>query len=197
MAEAVVLITGAPADIDRQLIAHIAPLPGQSVAPETLRDFLAAQLPAHMVPTLWQLHTTLPRMPNGKVDRPTLNAFAGVEHRRHVAPETETEQRVIAIWEEFLDQSGIGAEDDFFALGGHSLLAMRLLARLQQEFTVQLTLGQMFNALTPRKQAALLDEAVGQVPDAPQSSDPTEGLSDAEVDALLAQMAPNTTEEQA
>ncbi|QCO55739.1 amino acid adenylation domain-containing protein [Pseudorhodobacter turbinis] len=197
VAEAAVLITGEPADIDRQLIGHIAPVPGQSIAPETLRDFLAAQLPAHMVPTLWQVHDTLPRMPNGKVDRPALNAFAGGEHRPHVAPETETERRVIAIWHAFLDQPEIGAEDDFFALGGHSLLAMRLLARLQQDFTVHLTLGQMFNALTPRKQAALLDATIGQSPDAPQASDPTAGLSDAEVDALLAQMAPNTTKEQA
>ncbi|MFV0473816.1 MAG: non-ribosomal peptide synthetase [Pikeienuella sp.] len=186
IAEAVALATGAPGDTDRQLAAYVAPRPGETAEPEALRAHLAALLPAHMVPSRWLIMPDLPRMPNGKIDRRALPPIAAEEAAPATPPASETERRVIALWSAALGREDIGAEDDFFALGGHSLMAMRLLARLREEFGVTLALGQLFDALTPRRQAALIDEAAG-VAEAP--ADATAGLSDAEVDALLAQMA--------
>ncbi|MDO5611878.1 MAG: amino acid adenylation domain-containing protein [Paracoccus sp. (in: a-proteobacteria)] len=184
VAEAIVLATGEPGDSDRQLVAHVAPPPGMIVTAEILRAHLAGLLPAHLVPQRWNVMDVLPRMPNGKIDRRAL-AQITVETAPAEPPANDTEARIIAIWCDMLDRKGIGATDDFFALGGHSLLAMRLLIRLKDEFAVDLPLGALFQALTPRSQAALILSASTA---APQDQDPTAGLSDAEVEALLAQM---------
>lgn len=186
VAEAVVLATGEAADQGRQLAAFIGTAPSQTVGKEALRDWLSARLPAHMVPQLWQVMDDLPRMPNGKVDRQALV----LPDRADTAAEpaaTETEAQVVAIWAELLGRNHIGATEDFFRAGGHSLLAMRLVVRLQDAFAVDLALGEMFEALTPRAQAALID-ARHTPTDVIAEVDPTAGLSDAEVDAMLAQM---------
>lgn len=195
IAEAIVLATGEAGKSDRQLVAHLTSPPGRRADAETLRAHLARRLPAHMVPQLWNIMTDLPRMPNGKIDRRTLMAIElSRSETGPVPPANETEARVIALWQELLNQDGIGAEDDFFTRGGHSLLAMRLVIRLNEEFSTSLPLGALFNALTPRRQAALIaqDRAETVAPDG--EDDPTAGLSDAEVAVLLAQMTGDTPE---
>ena len=46
--------------------------------------------------------------------------------------------RVMELWSELLNSSEVNANSDFFELGGHSLLAMRLIARINSEFSVSL-----------------------------------------------------------
>ncbi|RKS76989.1 amino acid adenylation domain-containing protein [Actinomadura pelletieri DSM 43383] len=58
----------------------------------------------------------------------------------YVAPRDETEERVVALWQEFLGRGPIGVHDDFFELGGHSLAAARLAARLRDELGVPVAL---------------------------------------------------------
>jgi len=191
VAEAVVLATGAGGDVDRQLVAYVAPLPGGAVDIGALRAHLAGLLPAYMVPARWQALASLPRMPNGKADRRALAALDIPALPAPTPPADETERRVLALWQEMLGRDDIGVEDDFFARGGHSLLAMRLVIRLQEAFGVDLSLARLFHALTPRQQAALVLEAGGEDV---ETADVTAGLSDAEVDALLAQMTNDTAE---
>ena len=198
VAEAVVLATGEAGEADRQLVAHLAPPPGLTITAEALRAHLAATLPAHMVPHGWNIMDVLPRMPNGKIDRRALAALAATAAGTGpVPPANDAEARIVALWRDLLEQDGIGAEDDFFARGGHSLLAMRLVIRLKEEFGVDLPLGALFDALTPRRQADLIltelarDTASDSADDA---ADPTAGLSDAEVEALLAEMTQPTEE---
>lgn len=181
IAEAVVLPWGDPADPARQLVAYVG---SRQSGVDAWRGWLAARVPAHLVPALWHVMETLPRMPNGKIDRRALPDPVPIAAPT-VAPETETEAAVIALWTALLGRDGIGVEDDFFAAGGHSLMAMKLTARLNDHFDVDLPMGALFDALTPRQQAALIDAVQ---PTAAAQADPTAGLSDAEVDALLAQM---------
>lgn len=49
------------------------------------------------------------------------------------------EERLAAIWKEFLGVSHINRRDNFFDLGGHSLLAMRLITRVNKDFGVRLS----------------------------------------------------------
>ncbi len=62
-------------------------------------------------------------------------------------PET---QAVIDIWKELLGADWIGAEDNFFELGGHSLLGTMVLARIREQFDIELSIRAIFEAPTPR-----------------------------------------------
>jgi acyl carrier protein len=58
------------------------------------------------------------------------------------------ERRVTAIWREVLGGENISGSDDFFALGGDSLIGTELVARLSNEFGVDLPLSQLAEAPT-------------------------------------------------
>jgi acyl carrier protein len=73
-----------------------------------------------------------------------------------VAPQTELEQRIAAIWrEEFLCER-VGTEDNFFDLGGHSLLMVRVHQRLQEALAIELPIVKLFQYPTIRALALYL-----------------------------------------
>jgi SagB-type dehydrogenase family enzyme len=125
---------------------------------EKLSGFLAERLPAHMVPRDILLLHKMPLTANGKIDRNALPQ-PGIRRRAPIAPANATETKVLELWRELLDAPELGVEDQFFEAGGNSLTAMRLLTRLQHEFSVELSIAQLFGALTPRAQAALVAAA--------------------------------------
>lgn len=55
-----------------------------------------------------------------------------------------------------MNRPGIGIYDNFFELGGHSLLAARILSRVRESFSAELTLKQMLAAPTIAELGALL-----------------------------------------
>ncbi len=57
----------------------------------------------------------------------------------YVAPRNELEEKVVQIWQEFLNIEQIGIHDNFFDLGGDSLLAIQLIPKLQKEFHISLS----------------------------------------------------------
>src|SRR5690606_39799241 len=63
-----------------------------------------------------------------------------------LAPESDVERRVAALFGEVLGAERVGLDDDFFDRGGHSLLATQLVARIRAEFDVQLPLRALFEA---------------------------------------------------
>ncbi len=65
-----------------------------------------------------------------------------------VAPRNDDEAKLVAIWTGLLGIQEIGVDDDFFELGGHSLLGTRVLARIQEEFSLKLPLQTIFEAPT-------------------------------------------------
>jgi acyl carrier protein len=52
------------------------------------------------------------------------------------AAATETEKKVIALWEDTFGISGIGLDEDFFEIGGNSLVAVQLAVRIRETFGV-------------------------------------------------------------
>jgi amino acid adenylation domain-containing protein len=130
---------------------------GQTADSGALRAFLAARLPQFMIPTRFVDLESLPRLPNGKVDR---RALAALERRpaAHAAsaPRDDTERRLAAIWEELLGTAPIGIDDHFFELGGHSLLAARAAARIEDAFGRRVPLATLFEAPTIAQLAPLI-----------------------------------------
>jgi len=127
-----------------------------------LRDFLRERLPAYMVPGLFIPLAELPLTPSGKIDRRALPA-PGADRPRidsdYVAPGTDTERKLAALWEEILRLPRVGVRDHFFELGGHSLLLVRAHARLKALFGVDLPIVELFQHPTIESLARRLDAA--------------------------------------
>ncbi|PPS41251.1 type I polyketide synthase [Chroococcidiopsis sp. TS-821] len=58
----------------------------------------------------------------------------------YIAPSNEIEQQIAALWQEQLGIERVGVNDNFFELGGHSLLAVRIVSRLRELYSVDLSL---------------------------------------------------------
>ncbi|MFJ4184898.1 amino acid adenylation domain-containing protein [Kitasatospora sp. NPDC089509] len=120
-----------------RLTAHLTAVPGAAPAPGELRDFLAGRLPEHMVPAALVVLDAFPLTANGKIDRAALPApgpEAAAGEAAWVAPRTEAEQLLAAVWSDVLGVSGVGAHDNFFHLGGDSLTAVRVVGRVADVF---------------------------------------------------------------
>jgi acyl transferase domain-containing protein len=61
-------------------------------------------------------------------------------------PADEVELGLARIWQELLGIEQVGRLDDFFELGGHSLLAVQVVSRVEQAFSVQISLRNIFEA---------------------------------------------------
>ncbi|MDB4867900.1 MAG: lchAA, partial [Cohnella sp.] len=145
--EAVVLAMDASSG-ETQLVAYVVadmPLTGGM-----LRDFAGKELPGYMVPSAFIQLEELPLTGNGKVDRRALPK-PDVRHRSeaaYVPARTDTEARLVSIWQEVLGIPQIGVQDHFFELGGHSLKAMVMLAQIHRDLQVELPLKELFQSPT-------------------------------------------------
>lgn len=149
VADAVVLNITKPS---ARLVSCIIPRGSATPQPEDLTIYLARRLPQYMIPANFLAFDAFPLTPNGKLDRDTL--VKDCEERLedsnagYVAPRNEIEEYLASLWAELLGVERVGIYDNFFALGGHSLLATQLIARVRDEFQVELPLRQLFESPT-------------------------------------------------
>jgi amino acid adenylation domain-containing protein len=141
--QAVCAATAADAWGQRSLVAYLVPAAGATLDARSVREAVARQLPDFMVPSHVVVLPALPLSTNGKIDRralpsPTTSPAPG---REFVAPRTDLERRMIALWEDLLGRRPIGATDDFFELGGDSLLAVMLVSRVETGLGMALPLS--------------------------------------------------------
>ncbi len=144
---------------DPRLTAYIVAIEHGTLAADTLREALAEKLPDYMVPVAYVFLNKLPLTPNRKVDRLALPAATADASRsaRYVAPRTDSEKQVAAIWQVLLENVNVGVTENFFDLGGHSLLVVRLQARLRQQFGWEPPLIDLFQYPTVASIARLID----------------------------------------
>ncbi|MET8947583.1 AMP-binding protein [Streptomyces sp. NPDC004542] len=77
---------------------------------------------------------------------------------RTAAPaRTPLEALIADIWAQLLGRDEVGVHDDFFASGAQSLLLSQLAVRIEAELPVRVTTGDLFQASTVAKLAALLE----------------------------------------
>jgi acyl transferase domain-containing protein/thioesterase domain-containing protein/D-arabinose 1-dehydrogenase-like Zn-dependent alcohol dehydrogenase/acyl carrier protein len=88
----------------------------------------------------------------------------------YIAPRTEIEEKLVAIWQKFLGIAPIGVEDDFFEFGGDSLLAVQLTTYVRTQLQVELSTQALLNAPTIANLVKLLKHAETQ--NTPGSDEP-------------------------
>jgi len=199
VANAAVVVHGESAD--KRLVAYVVPVdPRDPPQPHELRGHLADRLPPYLVPGRYLILPALPFTEHGKLDRAALpppeSGSSGSDEP--VAPRDGTEAAVATICAELLGLARVGVHDDFFTLGGHSLLAMRLVARVNRTFGVDVPLGRFLPSPTVAVLAGAVVEASQDGPDVSVgvATRHEEGLlarvnqiSDDEVERLLGEMA--------
>jgi thioesterase domain-containing protein/acyl carrier protein len=79
----------------------------------------------------------------------SLPAFSDAEAREAV---------LVRLFVDVFETGGIGADDDFFALGGDSLIAETLMAEIERQIGVSVSMSLLFEAPTPRALAVALGE---------------------------------------
>jgi acyl carrier protein len=105
-------------------------------------------------------------------------------------PRTPLERDLMELCAGLLNLPAVGIHDNFFELGGHSLLAVQLLSRVRQIYGVELSLEVVYSGeftvaeLAKAVELKEIEQAGGDYQDLLNE---LEGLSDAEVRALLAE----------
>ncbi|MEI2454755.1 amino acid adenylation domain-containing protein [Lysobacter firmicutimachus] len=156
--DAVVLVAGEAKQKQLRafVVLHEAAGPSEG---ESIRASLVDRLPSYLVPAQITVVASLPVTSNGKLDRGALLALAepaaeaGVDY---VAPRTELERTIVAVWKEVLGVETIGVEDDFFNLGGQSFTALRAVAALRSKTKLNLSLGGLIESRTVARLASLM-----------------------------------------
>lgn len=161
---------------DQRLVAYIV---GEGeLRVNSLRNEIAAHLPAHFIPSVFVPLGALPLTRHGKLDTRRLPAPEySPEQVEHTGPPARTPAaRLVADAYRRILRAGEGElptlDDDFFALGGHSLLAVQLVRLLREAGYNNLTLGAVFAHPTVGALATRLEEAVGTA----GSDTPQDGL---------------------
>jgi amino acid adenylation domain-containing protein len=125
---------------------------------EQLLEHAAETLAEYMVPSAAHRLDKLPLTANGKIDKKALRAAANdLAAHDYVAPSTDAERRLAAVWAEVLGVpvDRIGADAHFFELGGTSLSAVRLAIKLKPA----VSLTDITAAPTLSRLAALVEQA--------------------------------------
>ena len=133
-------------DSDR-LVAYIVPFERPLPSISALRRAARETLPSYMIPSDFVFLESLPRTPNGKIDR--LNLPSPDDSRPElgeafVAARTPTEEVMAGIWAEVLKVKKVSVHDNFFDLGGHSLSATQVMSRVREIFKVEIPLCSLF-----------------------------------------------------
>ena len=150
------------------------------VSAQDFRAVIAAQQSAAGTNLLDELQVTA---------APTGPGARAAADENYVAPGTELERRIAAVWEELFGIQRVGATENFFELGGNSLLAIQLVSRLRKELHIELPLNSLFEAPTVGGLAAAVDEIQAREKEAEEIERllrEIESLSPEELQATLA-----------
>ncbi|MFD3470495.1 amino acid adenylation domain-containing protein [Streptomyces sp. NPDC058682] len=162
-------VVSAMADAVPQALGdQVAPAPVDAVG---LVAHVARVLPGPAVPAVVTVLAELPTTANGKADRRLLAALADRAPAVGPAPAASAPavlRAVSAHWEAVLGRA-VGPDADFFAAGGDSLSALAILARLERDQGVVLTIADLFTTPTIR---ALAARVATTAPAAPAPSAP-------------------------
>ena len=143
----------------KQLVAYCKTNNTQALNILEVKDMLSELIPEYMIPKFIIEIDEIPLTPNGKVNRKLLTEkpLEVNSQASYIEPITATEKQLAAIWEELVNVQKVGLLDNFFELGGHSLMLIKLLSRIKKEFTVNLSISNVFASKSLKELAQVID----------------------------------------
>ena len=133
-----------PSSGEACVIAYLTP---PSIAQQPVLEACAKRLPEHMVPLAIVPLSSLPLLPNGKVDLKSLPEpdWAGMaKGSGEQTARSEAEQHVQDIMKDILHLDDLGIDASFFQAGGTSLMAGMVAARLNAALGSDLSAADIF-----------------------------------------------------
>jgi amino acid adenylation domain-containing protein len=155
----------ADASGNQRLVAYIVPSIDTTPNAGDLQNFVGDYLPAHMVPATYVQLSHLPLTAHGKLDRaalpqPTIDNILREESVEANATQSPIEEHLSAVLASLLGVAHVGSDDNFFTLGGHSLMGAQLIAKIRENFGVELSLRTLFEEPTPRGMSVEIERLI-------------------------------------
>jgi amino acid adenylation domain-containing protein len=156
--EEAVVIAKEDKDKNKYLCAYI--VAKNEVEDEKIKDLLAKELPAYMIPSFVVQIEKMPLSWNGKVD---IKILPEPLRKSQQAVSTDivlndVQKKLQKIWKEVLDVDDVCLLDNFFNLGGNSLNAVALVSKIRQEFGRSISLISFFQNPTIQGVENVLEE---------------------------------------
>ncbi len=157
-----IIIVREDEDDDVRLVAYLLYDDEKGPSEGEFRAYLQQKLPDYMIPSNFVTLDSIPLLPNSKADvsklpRPEYQKKVDSELDRFYANDYE---RILAgVWEDVLETSRFGPEDNFFDVGGHSLLMAKLGIRIEERLRLTVSNIDLFQYPTIRSLARFLSES--------------------------------------
>lgn len=132
-----------------------------------LRAGMRERLPEYMVPAAIVTLDAFPTTPAGKMDKKNLPAPTEQVDSHYLAPSTELETTLAAAYASVLGREQISVDREFFDLGGNSLMAVRLVTRLSQTLSLNLSVAQLLRTSSVQALAQWIVSADSTEPHGP------------------------------
>ncbi len=148
---------------DKRLVAYIVSSE-RSLSSTELQPYLLSKLPEYMVPSAFVFLETIPLTANGKIDRKALPApdTELTKTSEYTPPQNPTQEIIANILAEVLTVTSVGIHDNFFVLGGHSLLAIKVISRIKQFLSAEISVKDLFESPTIAELEQLIQNSTQQ-----------------------------------
>lgn len=114
----------------KKLLAYVVAVDPSKCDKEQLKQLLSGVLPAYMIPSAFVSLASIPRLPNGKVNRRDLpHPDSSRDPRAHRPPRNKTEETLTAVVCEVLNLKQVSIDDNLFELGADSIQIFQIVAR--------------------------------------------------------------------
>jgi amino acid adenylation domain-containing protein len=142
-------------ELEKQIIAYITlkDKNTKKIQEKTIKEFLTSILPDYMIPALFIIIDEIPLTESGKIDKKRLLHTQGLVLRHkyvHHDPISSKQIIIARIFERILKISKISIDENFFDLGGSSITALNFLSKLNNKFSVNLTIQDLLDTPTIR-----------------------------------------------
>jgi mycobactin peptide synthetase MbtE len=139
-----------------------------------LTEALYGALPAYMIPSRFLFVSKLPRLANGKLNRLALSGTDEAAETGEAEELNETEQVLYSTWSSIIAKTGFSKKSSFFELGGNSFHLINLVAKVFQQFSIRLSIKDIFKYNSVEKLAAFISQknevVIDAIPAVPEAA---------------------------